>query len=762
MSCAFNTDTSWAATPGVIDCAKVYVLPGVTQQRAQEWFDLGQNLGLTEFNPTVTNWDKPFEWKQSETGAAIMSSGAGYAIEIGFGAFFSILTVILTELEKRFAGVATTSEHFNTAGRNVKTGLTASVIVSQWTWAATLLQSSNVAWQYGITGPFWYASGASIQVLVFGILAIEVKRKAPNCHTFLEMIHVRWGAVAHKVFLGFGLLTNAIVSAMLLLGGCAVMDAAAGIPIAASSFLIPLGTLIYTLVGGLKATFLASYLHTTVIFIILMLFVTLVYGYEFDCEDAGSTLISGNYWTRPAGDCTSLGSASIMYERLRFMNALPVRVAAATPMTDSTGTGYIALGFHQGPAHPSRDGNRGGAYLTMMSLPGFLFGIINIVGNFGTVFVDQSYWQSAIAASPASAHKGYLLGGLVWFTIPFALATSLGLAGNALNVALTQDDANAGLVPPASATALLGNSGGVLMIIMLFMAITSTGSAECIAVSSLWSYDCYRNYINKEASGKQILMQSRIVVCVWALVMALLSIILNEIGVSLGWVYNFMGIVIGSAVVPIALVITHNALDAKWAMMAAAGGQICAVIAWLVTAATQAEENGFPSGEISVDTTGILYAQLAGNCVAIGSSGIICLIGSIVSPMNFDWDIMVKGITLVGGDGGENAKTLGDDWESKPEFLLEAKAWIFKYGWAWTVFLTILWPLLAIPFGVFGKSTFQLWASVALCWGWIGGLTIITLPLYENLPTIMRVFTCSPAKAETATKGSVTTETATA
>lgn len=43
----------------------------------------------------------------------------------------------------------------STAGRMVKTGLTASVIVSQWTWAATLLQSSNVAWQYGVSGPFW-------------------------------------------------------------------------------------------------------------------------------------------------------------------------------------------------------------------------------------------------------------------------------------------------------------------------------------------------------------------------------------------------------------------------------------------------------------------------------------------------------------------------------------------------------------------------------------------------------------------------------
>jgi hypothetical protein len=43
----------------------------------------------------------------------------------------------------------------STAGRTVKTGLTASVIVSQWTWAATLLQSSNVAWNYGVSGPFW-------------------------------------------------------------------------------------------------------------------------------------------------------------------------------------------------------------------------------------------------------------------------------------------------------------------------------------------------------------------------------------------------------------------------------------------------------------------------------------------------------------------------------------------------------------------------------------------------------------------------------
>ena len=36
-----------------------------------------------------------------------------------------------------------TSEWFNTAGRVIKTGLTAAAIVSAWTWAATLLQSST-------------------------------------------------------------------------------------------------------------------------------------------------------------------------------------------------------------------------------------------------------------------------------------------------------------------------------------------------------------------------------------------------------------------------------------------------------------------------------------------------------------------------------------------------------------------------------------------------------------------------------------------
>lgn len=36
--------------------------------------------------------------------------------------------------------------------------------------------------------------------------------------------------------------------------------------------------------------------------------------------------------------------------------------------------------------------NKEGSLLTMWSMEGLVFGIINVIGNFGTVFVDQAYW----------------------------------------------------------------------------------------------------------------------------------------------------------------------------------------------------------------------------------------------------------------------------------------------------------------------------------------------------------------------------------
>ena len=502
----------------------------------------------------------------------------------------------------------------------------------------------------------------------------------------------------------------------------AVFNGVAGIPIEASSFIIPCLTMVYTLMGGLKATFLAGYVHTVIIMIVLIYFVSLVYAYEHDCSDTNKA-------------CTTIGSASVMYERLQFMTALPKRFGSATGVDAVTGANKTYAGFHQGPANLSGEQNREGSYLTMMSSDGVAFGIINIIGNFGTVFVDQAYWQSAIAAKPGAAHKGYILGGMVWFAIPFALGTSLGLAGTALNVDITADEAGQGLVPPAAAIAMLGQAGALLIITQLTMAILSTGSAEMIAVASLIAYDVYREYINPKATGNQIMWVSRIAVCGWALVMAILSIILQRTGLGLGWVYNWMAIILGSAVPPISMSIYSKDLDAVFAIAAALLGTAAAITVWLITASTY--------GPLNVENTGQLYAQLGGGLAALLVSQFICWIGVCVRPQNFDWGKLLTGIKLVGGDGGENSKVLGDnDPDATPEALMHAQKWIFEVGWFWSLFLVILWPVTMVPLGAFGKSSFQVWAALSLVWGWAAGLTIIVLPIYESLDGILGIFSC--------------------
>ncbi|KAJ6933298.1 urea-proton symporter DUR3 [Populus alba x Populus x berolinensis] len=655
-------------------------------------------------------------------GKAVLNQGVGYSVILGFGAFFAVFTSFLVWLEKRYVGSRHTSEWFNTAGRNVKTGLIASVIVSQWTWAATILQSSNVAWQYGISGPFWYASGATIQVLLFGVMAIEIKRKAPHAHTVCEIVKARWGTPAHIVFLAFCFLTNIIVTAMLLLGGSAVVNALTGVNIYAASFLIPLGVIVYTLAGGLKATFLASYIHSVIGISTHNLESFLIYMrtsiHDFDLVllffllwiSVHVVLVIFVYLVYTAS--SELGSPSVIYHRLLEVGNKS-RVCQEPFSHDGQSCGPVS-------------GNYKGSYLTMLSSGGLVFGIINIVGNFGTVFVDNGYWVSAIAARPSSTHKGYLLGGLVWFAVPFSLATSLGLGALALDLPITESEASHGLVPPATAIALMGKGGSILLLTMLFMAVTSAGSSELIAVSSLCTYDIYRTYINPDASGKKILKVSRAVVLGFGCFMGLLAVILNKAGVSLGWMYLATGILIGSAVLPIAFMLLWRKANAIGAILGAIIGCVLGVITWLVV--TKVEY-----GRINLDTTGRNAPMLAGNLVSVLTGGAIHAVCSFLWPQDYDWDT-TKQITMVEKETNELPAE-----EFKEEKLVKAKAWIIKWGVGFTVVIVILWPLLTLPAGEFGLGYFTFWAVIAIVWGTIGSAVIIALPLMESWETIQSV-----------------------
>ncbi|RMZ13650.1 hypothetical protein D0860_02473 [Hortaea werneckii] len=485
----------------------------------------------------------------STSAATVLPQGAGYGVV------------------NRFTQFSTkSSEEFNTASRSIKPGLIASGIVSAWTWAATLLQSSTVAYQYGVAGPFWYAAGATVQILMFSILACKTKMNAPRCHTYLEIIYARYGRSAHLVFMFFAFVTNILVGSQLLLGGSAVVTSLTGMNVYAAIFLIPLGVCVYVILGGLRATFLCDYSHTLVLMVIILYFMFTAY--------TTSDLI---------------GSPSRMYDLLQ-------QAAARRPVS----------------------GNKD-----------------------GTVFLDQAYWQRAIASRPTTAVRAYILGGLAWFAIPFGFSTTLGIAA----VALTNNphfptypnlpssaDISSGLAAAYAASALLGQSGAVALLIVLFMAVTSCASAELIAVSSLLTFDVYKAYMKPTASPSSLIFVSHVCIGIFGLVMAVFACIWNAAGIDLGWLFLVMGLLIGGAVFPAAFSITWAGQSRAGAIAGSICGLAAGIIAWLVTA-----QQYF--GEITVSSTGREYATLAGNLAAIMTGLIVTVVVSLFKPQNFDWSI---------------------------------------------------------------------------------------------------------------------------
>ncbi|EUC64398.1 solute symporter family transporter [Rhizoctonia solani AG-3 Rhs1AP] len=649
----------------------------------------------------------------SESVSTVLPQGAGYGV--GIGLFFSVFMLGLTWIQARYTGFSpSNSEEFSSASRSVKPGLIASGIVSAWTWAATLLQSSAVAYKYGISGPWWYGAGATIQVLLFAMLAAKLKLNSPNAHTFLEIIGARWGTAAHLIFLFFGLATNIIVSSMLILGGSATVTDLTGMNTIAACFLIPIGVAIYVVAGGMRATLLCDYTHTAVLFAIILTFIFTAYA------------------TSP-----KIGSPARMHELL-------VEAAASKPVA----------------------GNAQGSYLTMRSKNGLIFGVINIIGNFATVFNDQAYWQRAIASKPQCCVKAYLVGGLAWFSIPFTFATTLGLAAVALRNDpdmrfLSPADVSAGLPAPSAAAALLGTSGAAAMLILLFLAVTSATSAELIAVSSLLTYDVYKRYINPRATEAQIMRISHLMVAFFAFCMGLFGLIFYYIGVSMGWLYTFMGTLLGSAVVPIALCITWQKASKIGCIVGAIAGLASGIIAWLVTTSS------LNNKVINVTTSGGDYEMLAGNLAAIGVGGIISVVWSYLSPDNFSFDVTralnaptrshaapttgsgthtppedEKKQSDIGSgdvhivpaeDDEEHDKGVTHDEDLDPVALKSA----FRFA-AWSSVGLLIVMIILIPFPlffsqvVFGTKGLATWVAVGIAWTFLAAFAVVIYPLYES------------------------------
>ena len=139
----------------------------------------------------------------------------------------------------------------------------------------------------------------------------------------------RWGRSAHIVFISFCLLTNVIVHSMLTIGGAVSVNALTGVSVEGAAVVMPLMVTIYTVHGGLRATYLASYWHVMFIYVSTLVFAFQVYTKDSD-----------------------LGSAWRMYEKLKV-------VGDKFPVEGNLGGSYLTVCTMPKPPTMARDSSEG-------------------------------------------------------------------------------------------------------------------------------------------------------------------------------------------------------------------------------------------------------------------------------------------------------------------------------------------------------------------------------------------------------------------
>lgn len=160
-----------------------------------------------------------------------------------------------------------------------------------------------------------------------------------------------------------------LVGACLVLGGSQVVAALTGMNVYAACFLIPLVVAIYVIAGGLRSTFIADYIHTMILFLVIFIFGFLMY--------ATSDLV---------------GSPGKLYDML-------IEASERMPIARNAGDG---------------------SYLSFRSVDGLVFAIDLLAAGFSTVWLDQAYWQRAIASRPETSVRAYILGGIAWYEVQSA------------------------------------------------------------------------------------------------------------------------------------------------------------------------------------------------------------------------------------------------------------------------------------------------------------------------------------------------------
>lgn len=247
--------------------------------------------------------------------------------------------------------------------------------------------------------------------------------------------------------------------------------------------------------------------------------------------------------------------------------------------------------------------------MNLLAVTGLLWCAAGPVLGIGEVFMDNTFWQRAFAIDKAKVTKSFGFAGIGWMALPLSVCI---LAFIALGANIVPEHVNA--VAPIIALKYMGTAGGVLFLIAVWSALTSTAAGIINSISSLIANDIIPK-VNPRITEKGLLHSLRIIVIVLGVIAILVCLpkVLTMLQVLI-----LMGVVNAAFIFPITFGLFWDKVNRNAAFIAV----IVAVVAGYYVYFTIGPFQGiFTAGWLSF---------------------LITLIGTLVAPQRFDWNELAE------------------------------------------------------------------------------------------------------------------------
>ncbi|MFT4304697.1 MAG: sodium:solute symporter family transporter [Candidatus Woesearchaeota archaeon] len=286
--------------------------------------------------------------------SAIIQSG-GIWILISYAIIVILISLLIS---RKFSH---TKEGFLVAFRNISKSSAAWSIAATWIWAPALFIAAQKAYTEGLIGLFWFVVPNVLCLIIFAYFARKLRDLIPKGFTLSGYIREKFSKRVQIMYLiELGGLAICSFAVQLLAGGL-VVTAITGIPFTTVTIFLASVALIYSFIGGLKASIITDYLQMIIIFSVGLVAIPWI-------------LIKS-------------GGTNVLISGLGGINNL------STNLLSSDGINIFLN-----------------------------FGLATTIGLLAGPFGDQSFWQRTFAIKKKDVKGAFIWGALIFAVVPLMMS----------------------------------------------------------------------------------------------------------------------------------------------------------------------------------------------------------------------------------------------------------------------------------------------------------------------------------------------------